>query len=311
MMQKVIITGADGFLGSNVTRALLQEGTEVYAVVHPDSPTRSRLKAAEGLHVIVSDLPGLREQTELLPETPDAFYHFAWQGVNALERDDFNVQLPNIDLCMESLRLASYLHARKFILPGSTYEYLYCGMPVNKNAVPTPRNAYGSVKTALRYIAAEYAKQLGVPFVYAVITGIYAADRRDNNVIFYVIDKLLKKERPSVTRLEQRWDYVHIRDAVRCLILIGEKGKDDAFYAIGHGDNQPLSEYIEVIHQYIDPTLPIGIGEIPYASDELPMSCIDLTAVKRDTGYEPSVDFREGIAEIIDRMRKEYEEAAE
>ena len=41
------------------------------------------------------------------------------------------------------------------------------------------------------------------------------------------------------------------------------------------------------------------------------MSCIDLTAVKRDTGYEPSVDFREGIAEIIDRMRKEYEEAAE
>lgn len=58
-----------------------------------------------------------------------------------------------------------------------------------------------------------------------VITGIYAADRRDNNIIFYVIDKLLRKEKPLMTKLEQLWDYINIRDVVEALTLIGEKGQ--------------------------------------------------------------------------------------
>jgi nucleoside-diphosphate-sugar epimerase len=234
-------------------------------------------------------------------------YHFAWQGVNALERNDFDIQLRNIDICMECLRLASKLHVKKFIFPGSTYEYMYCGHPINETALPTPQNAYGSVKAALRYIAAEYAKTLKVEFIYVVIAGIYAADRRDNNVIFYVIDQLLRGEKPKVTKLEQMWDYVHIDDVTEALYLVGEKGRNGGFYAIGKADNQPLYKYIEEIHNYIDPTLPIGIGEVPYSSDKLPMSCIDLTAIQRDTGFVPKVDFKDGIKEVIDIMKEEYE----
>ena len=87
------------------------------------------------------------------------------------------------------------------------------------------------------------------------------------------------------------------------MIAVGERGKDGAVYAIGHGDNWPLRNYIRIIHRKIDPSLPLGIGEIPYNSDRLPCSCIDLTDIKRDTGFEPKIDFETGISRVIDRVR--------
>ena len=89
--------------------------------------------------------------------------------------------------------------------------------------------------------------------------------------------------------------------------LIATRGNGGAFYSVGHGDNQPLSRYIEQIRDLIDPTLPLGIGEIPYRDGRLPGSCIDLTSLKRDTGFEPSVPFEEGIREVIRSIRRENE----
>lgn len=304
-MKKVIITGADGFIGSHLTRYLVTKGIEIWAIVYPQSTTKEKIRNLDHVHIIESRIEELESHIDEFPKNANAFFHFAWQGVDALQRNDFNLQLENIELCTKCMKLAADLRTEKFIFPGSTYEYMYCGQPINEYAVPTPRNAYGSVKAALRYIAAEYAKQLKLNYIYVVIAGIYAADRRDNNVIFYVIDKLLKREKPKVTKLEQLWDYVHIDDVVEALFLIGDKGKNNAFYTVGRGDNQPLYRYIEIIHNYIDSTLPIGIGEIEYDNDKLPASCVDLTAIKNDVGFVPKVGFKEGIKRVIDTMRIE------
>lgn len=304
-MKKVIITGADGFIGSHFVKKLVENHIEVWAVIYPQSETKDRINGLEGVHCIEANISELGNRIEEFPREADAFYHFAWQGVKADERNNLELQLGNVELCFQCIKLAANLDVRKFVLPGSTSEYLYYGKPINEFAIPSPQNAYGSVKVALRYLAEQYARQLKVSFVYAVITGIYAADRKDNNVIFYTIDKLLRGEKPSVTKLEQLWDYVNIRDVVEALYLIGTKGQDGAFYAIGHGDNQPLYKYIEIIHNYIDKSLPLGIGDVPYANDRLPSSCIDLTKIYDDTGFIPKVNFEDGIIEVIDMMKKE------
>lgn len=160
---------------------------------------------------------------------------------------------------------------------------------------------------ATQYLCKQFAKDNGVDFVYAVITGIYAEDRIDNNVISYVIRKLLKKEKPSLTRLEQLWDYIYIDDAVEALYLVAQKGKDGKTYAIGCGDNWPLKKYIEIIHKLIDSSLPLGIGEVPYVDGKLPSSCIDLSELQKDTGFIPRVKFEEGIVKIIEKIKEQME----
>lgn len=307
VMNKVLVTGADGFLGRNFISMLLRHGKVVYAVVYPGRTVYEKNRNGR-LHVIYMDLNDGAKHLNEFPSDIDVMYHFAWTGVKPEQRNDLETQMSNIKMSLECMKLANALKIKKVIFAGSTNEYLYCGKAINKDAVPSPGDAYGAVKTAVRYLCGSYAQEYHIGFIYAVIGSIYAADRRDNNVIFYTIDKLLRREKPSLTKLEQLWDYVYIDDVTEALRLIGEKGKGGAVYAIGHGDNWALGNYIQMIHQIIDPSLPLGIGDIPYKSGVLPSSCMDLTDLVNDTGFVPKVGFEEGIKRVINHMRKDIDE---
>lgn len=306
-MKKVLVTGADGFIGRHLVNKLLSERKEVFGVVPPGSFVYENRHDA-CLSVCRMDL---NEATRYVRDFPageiDVMYHLAWSGVEPEHRDQFDRQMKNVSMTMECMKLAAAIKIKRIVFPGSTCEYLYYGKPLNRDAPPSPADAYGAAKTALRYLCSAYAEEHGIDFIYTIITGIYSSDRIDNNVISYTINSLLRKERPVLTKLEQLWDYIHIDDAVEALFLAGEKGKKNAVYAIGHGDNWELRRYIEIIHNLIDSSLPLGIGEIPYSGDVIPSSCIDLSEIQRDTGFAPRVDFESGIAAVIQKMRADME----
>ena len=303
-MNSVIISGGDGFIGTHLTKYLAANGYDVWAIVVKGCRNRHRIDGLENVHVVEADINNYQDVISSLPQKPVAFFHFAWAGVTPDQRSDFAFQMQNIELSTNAVRLAAAVRAEKFIFPGSTMEYVYYGKPIDKQAVPSPSNAYGVAKISTRYACQILCKELNVSFLYVVISGIYSEDRNDNNVIYYTIDKLLHGEKPSLTKLEQLWDYVHIDDVVYGLKLVAEKGKNNAFYAIGHGDNWPLANYIYIIRDMIDPQIPLGIGDVPYSNNEMPCSCVNLQPIYEDTGFVPQVTFDEGIKRVITEVRK-------
>lgn len=304
-MKKVIITGADGFIGSNLSRYLDKKDIETWALVMVNSPTISSISNLKHVHIVPCNLANINEIPIPLPYDADAFYHFAWQGVAPESRASLKLQVANITMSLNALELAKNYNAKKFILPGSTSEYLYSGGLINNLSIPSPQNAYGVVKVAVKNLCTILAKEIHQPMIYSVFTGVYGANRKDNNVIYYTISKLLKGEQPQLTALEQKWDYIYIDDLIEAIYLIGTKGKTGAFYTVGHGDNCPLKEYIFKIRDIINPNLPLGIGAVPYSSDKLPSSCVDLTPLYQDTGFIPKISFNKGIRKVIDELKKE------
>lgn len=306
-MECVVITGADGFVGSHLVQHFAQEGLQVYALIIPDSPAIGRISNIRNVVVLQRNLmtTPVLSLAEKLPKSPAALIHLAWSGVSPESRNYAVNQIANINLCVQAVHLAAEIKAQRFILPGSTAEYAYCGQEINEETCPSPQNAYGAAKVAARYLCKALCEELQLPYIYTVITGIYAADRTDSNVIYYTISELLHRRKPSLTRLEQRWDYIHVDDVARALYLIATQGKEGAFYGIGHGDNWPLRNYICQIRDIIDPSLPLGIGEVPYQGTRLPSSCVDMTSLKRDTGFIPEIPFAVGITSVIERIKEQ------
>lgn len=304
-MEHVVITGADGFIGSNLTKYFVARNYFVYAVVSPMSKTTGRIANMENVCLIINDLKNYEQIAKNIDDGPIALIHLAWAGVSPEERQATDVQVQNIALALQSVKLAHLIHAQRFIFPGSTMEYSYCGGLINESAKPSPQNAYGAAKISARYLCESLCKELQVPYIYIVITGIYGSDRYDNNVITYTIRSLLAREKPRYTRLEQMWDYIHIDDLTEAILQIAQKGKAGAFYSIGHGDNWPLYQYINIIHDLIDPSLPLGIGEISYSDERIPSSCMDLTTLKNDTGFCPKIPFDQGIQQVILKIKEE------
>jgi len=301
----IVLTGADGFIGRHFCRKLSENRYVVTALILPGSPLKKYLEPIKNVRVVETDFAHMEDYADEIESEPEAFVHLAWSGVAAQKRNLLDVQMQNINLSLAALKLSSILKAKKFIMPGSTMEYAYADGPINGKSVPTPQNLYGAIKIAARYICQVAANEMNVPFIYTVLSGIYSEDRRDGNVIYYTIDSLLDGKKPSLTLLKQKWDYIYIDDLVTALMLVCQKGLAGKCYAIGRGDNMALKEYIEVIHNLIDPSLPLGIGEIAYKNDRLPQSCIDLSELAKDTGFEPKISFKEGIQKVICAMKFE------
>lgn len=304
MSNSVVISGSNGFIGSHLAKYLCEKGYNVFALVVANDATTNTIRNIKGINIIKGDLFDLCSFENKIPMNPIAFFHFAWIGVSPELRGDIEIQKKNIDLTINSIKLASKLKAKKFIFPGSTFEYSFSNSIINRNTNPSPQDAYGATKLSARYYSQILCRKYGIDFIYSVISSIYSEDRIDNNVITYTIRSLLRNEKPALTQLKQKWDYVHINDVVDAFESIIRNGKKDAFYVIGHGDNCPLSEYIFKIRDLINPRLPLGIGEIPYSGDIIPMSCVDLSELKLDTGFEPKISFDQGIVNVIKKIKE-------
>ena len=87
-MHKVIVTGAAGFAGCNLTEHLLDHGYYVYAVVRPGSDNNERLRGRENLKLIECDMSEASSLPELIGEPCDGFFHLGLHGARPAARAD-------------------------------------------------------------------------------------------------------------------------------------------------------------------------------------------------------------------------------
>ena len=302
-MQKVIITGANGFIGSHLVKRMNEMGVEVIALVDPRFDY-SFIKELSNVTIIAFSLQNIDSlySDERLKDS-DIVYHLAWSGVHASYRNNEDEQLQNIKYCLDILKLAKHIRCWKVLIPGSAAE-VSCGdgMITGKES-PAPSDIYSATKVATRYLCQTYAHQHDIALIWPLITSIYGPGRDDNNLISYAIKTLLRGEKPSFTKLEQQWDYLYIDDLIEALVALGDKGKSYV-YPIGSGEHRKMSEYVGIIHQIINPNLSLGIGDIPYKNpNRIDNQMMDISALKRDTGFSPKTIFEEGISKTIDYFR--------
>lgn len=300
-MNKVLVLGANGYLGSRLALALAGRGYDVVAFVDKRFPyqTLQNVTRIETVEFVLEHIEDLNGHSSL--DGVDTLYHFAWAGVNAQERNEEEIQVQNVMFGIKVMEFAVKHNIKRVIVPGSAAE-VSCGDGViTGKELSAPSDMYSASKVATRYVCQTYARLHGLNLIWTLITSIYGPGRNDNNLISYAIQSLLKGEKPSFTGLEQQWDFLYVEDLLEAMILLGEKGVGGEVYPVGSGEHQQLNHYVEIIRNLINPELPIGIGDLPYKNpDKIDNQILDISAIRTDTGFNPKWDFQRGIAVVID-----------
>ena len=298
-MNKVIVTGANGFIGKTLVRALLDKGYEVVAldVRFDDVLTNNgHVKCVNVLNREISEL-----KSEIPYDEYMCFFHLAWAGTSGPARADYSLQLNNVKLSCDYIKLCGEIGCMRVVYASSinemeTYEYLQ-----SDDIDPSGGYIYGTGKLAAHLMGVTVAKLIGVEFIPVIITNIYGVGEKSARMIYTSINKLVHKEHCSFTAGYQTYDFIYITDAINSVIAVAERGRAFNRYYIGSGEPKPLREFLLEMRDIVDPEAEIGLGDIPFKGVDISYDQFDLKKVERDTGYKNEISFAEGI-----RMTAEY-----
>lgn len=302
-MKTAFVTGGSGFIGSWLVQELLDNNYKVSVIAR----NRNRLlpDIRNNCKIIEKSLQQLKPD-DIIP-SPDLFFHLAWMGVSSDFKNNLRIQMENISCTLHALEVANKAGCGTFLATGTVAEYALCDNVMDMASRQTPNDIYGAAKVSAYYFLEVRARQLGQPFIWSVVPSTFGERRTDDNIITYTIKSLLNGEKPIYGSLKQMWDFLYVRDVVRAIRLIGEKGTQNKVYGIGSGEYKTLYAYITTIRDIIDPCLPLGIGENQEQSKRTFGSCVNNYDLKKDTGFQPKYTFDEGIGRTIQYFRKYLE----
>lgn len=298
-MKNVIVTGANGFIGKTLVNALLENDYRVVALDIRFDDMLVNDERVTCVNVMNKEVAALAE--EIPHQEYRCFFHLAWAGTSGPARADYAVQLNNVKLACDYIKLCSEIGCKRVVYASSinemeTYEYLQ-----SDDIEPAGGYIYGTGKLAAHLMGETVAKLNGIEFIPVIITNIYGVGEKSARMIYTSINKLVHKEHCSFTAGSQTYDFIYITDAINSIIAVAEKGKAFNRYYIGSGEPKPLREFLLEMRDIVDPEAELGLGDIPFKGVDISYDQFDLKKVERDTGYKNEVPFAEGI-----RMTAEY-----
>lgn len=305
-MNRVMITGPTGSIGIALINNLIERGIETVAVVRPDSARKTRIPSNPLVTVVECGLANLSEVRNLVEGTFDVFYHFGWDGTFGNSRNNMYGQNLNVKYTLDAVELAAQLRCRTFIGAGSQAEYGRFEGDLNADIPTRPENGYGIAKLCAGQMSRIACEQKEIAHIWTRILSIYGPYDGDKTMVMSTIGKILNNEKPALTKGEQQWDYLYSMDAGYAMYLLGEKGISGKTYCLGSGQAQPLLNYIKVIRDTINPSVELGIGEIPYGEKQVMYLCADISELREDVGFEPQYTFEDGIRKTIEWYKENH-----
>lgn len=309
-MNRVVITGATGFLGSHLVRLLLDRGCQVFAVIRPGSVERFRMKQkdichCEHLHIIPASLEHILDIVPVIRQA-DAFLHFAWGGVNRDEIDDPSVQAANVEWSVNCIHAAYRLGCRVFMDAGSRVEYGAASSVMSEDITCHPVNEYGKAKLTFYQRALPLCRQYAMTYYHLRFFSVYGFGDHPWSVISTLIRELRENRTVSLSACRHLWNFMYIDDAseaVYHLYLRSLKVPVESFAVnIASQDTRPLKEFVEEVKTIIGGEGGLQYGTFVQAKEGALSIIPDISRLMELTeGFSISHTFAQGIRKTIEK----------
>ena len=293
-MDKVIITGADGFVGSYTVAHFLKEGKKVLALDMGAEPRR--LENHPNLTYMQCDVTDIDGMLSKIPhEVYDTFVHFAWAGSAGDARIDYNLQMQNALNTVEVLKAAKKLGCSRFLCAGSIMEYEVEAFVHKQGSRPGMGYIYSMGKHVTHCLCKSVAASIGIDLLWPMITNAYGVGEISPRFINTTLRKIINNEPLKFTSATQNYDFVYVSDVAKAFYLVAEKGKPFCEYMIGSGSAKPLKEFILDIAEACDYKGDLQFGDVPFTGVNVSLSNYSINDLVIDCGYSPEISFKVGI----------------
>ncbi len=292
--KRVLVTGARGFLGSNVAVRLSQLGAEVYGIARHATQNR------EGIRFLTADLRDIDALRTLLKDIrPDVIIHLAGQAAASPDAElVLSSFYDNLATTVHVLSEAVLLGCSRVVITGSLEEPDYSDGDV------VPSSPYAASKWATVVYGRMFHKLYQLPVVIVRPFMTYGPGQGDTKIIPYVALSLLRGAVPTIGQGDRRVDWIHIDDVVEGIVAAAQvTGVEGYTIDLGSGVLIGIREVIEELVSVV------GTGIEPRFRPSSTTLALDGRAAKitdafKLLGWKPTTSLRKGLEQTVAWYRR-------
>src|SRR5882757_7032486 len=314
-MRRVLVTGAGGFIGSNLVDALVERGDcEVLGLDNFATGLRSNLEhswaAISFFELDLNDQAGLREACY---GVDTIFHQAALPSVPRSVKDPRTSHIANIEGTFNLLEAAREAGVRRIVYAASSSAYgNQPGFPRVETMKPEPIAPYPVQKLAGELYMQSYWRVYGLETVSLRYFNIFGPRQVPDSPYSGVMAKwtvqLLHGEQPQIHGDgEQGRDFTYIENAVRANLLAADADREKVagmVFNIACGERHTLNETYRVIASELGSTIkPKYVSE---RTGDVRDSQASIVEAKKAMGYVPVVGFEEGLRRTVAWYRDKY-----
>ena len=296
---KILVTGGAGFIGSHLVDALIKKKHRVFVIDNLSTGFKKNINPKAKFYK--ADLTNHKKIEKIIKkEKSDVIFHLAAQMDvrKSVEDPIFDAEI-NIMASFNLIKTAQENNLKKFIF-ASTGGAIY-GDTKNR---PTPEtekewslSPYGIAKLAIDKFLNYYQEIHGLNFVslrYANVYGPRQNPYGEAGVVAIFMNRMFKNKQPVINgNGKQTRDYVYVDDVVEANLLALKNFKKTGIYNVGTGKEKSVNELFREINKHFRNKFKEFHG--PAKIGEQKTSCLSYAKIKKDLGWKPKVNLKEGI----------------
>ena len=308
---KILVTGGAGFIGSHLTKALVERGYEVRVL---DNLARNINHVAhlfkEGkIEFIKGDI---RDKNHVLQAMAGIDYVFHEAAIclnrcNAFPKEAIEVNLEgsyNVIGASIHEKVKKIIYASTSSVYGQS-EYL----PMDEKHPANPQSPYGATKLCVDHLIDFMSKKHSIKYIgfrYFNVFGTYqSTDCYYTSVINTFIKRIINGIAPVINGSgEQTLDFTHISDIVNANILALESDVENEIFNLGYGEEHSIKELAEMILSLLDSDLK---PEYKNAVVLITKRRCNSAKLEKMLGYTCKTNLESGLRELIDHVKKNPE----
>jgi len=325
-----LVTGADGFMGSHLTEALVQLDANVHAFVRATSsgalnniaPLREQLKVHFADLTDKTSIDYLVRKLLDAPDKPYVFHLGAQAHVGESWHRPYETVTANTIGTLNLLQsiVDHGLELEKFDTAGTSEEYGNVhesvahhhdfdddgGLILHERSPINPKSIYATSKVAADFLTMNYHDAFGLPGVVTRMFNNYGPRQNPRYVTGTIITQALTREIIELGQLEPMRDFCFCTDGVRGHLTVAARGIPGDLYVYGQGKNISMREWAELIlrvgreqgHWEAREIVSTAERFRPGASEVMSLR-VGYEKLNRETGWEPNVSWEDGVARTI------------
>jgi UDP-glucuronate 4-epimerase len=290
---KYVVTGAAGFIGSQLAEKLLDGGHEVVAVDCFTDYYDPALKEenAAGLDVVRLDLA----EEDLDLDGVDGVFHLAGQpGVRSFGNVFEEYVRRNLLASRRVLEAAAGAGVRVVFASSSSIYGDAERYPTPEETEPRPISPYGITKLGCEQLAHAYAQGFGLDAVVLRYFTFYGPRQRPDMALARIVDALARGSAFELygDGLQSR-SFTYVADGVGATVAAMERAPSGSVYNVGGGEEATMREVIATLERVSGRSL--DLVESPSAAGDVRRTSADATRIERDLGWRATTSLEEGL----------------